>query len=69
MTAQASGGQTGQAAQCTGPGGVGLERLLHPSKVPKLHLYDGKKEGWEKFKHVFVAWSFTVHPKFPELLD
>ena len=44
-------------------------RLIHPSNVPKPHVYDGKREGWEKFKHVFTAWSSTVHPKFPELLE
>ena len=32
-------------------------------------MYDGKREGWEKFKHVFTAWSSTVHPKFPDLLE
>ena len=46
-----------------------LTRLIHPSSVPKPHVYDGKREGWEKFKHVFTAWSSTVHPKFPELLE
>ena len=43
--------------------------LIHPSHVPKPQVYDGKKEGWEKFKHVFTAWCSTVHPRYPELLS
>ena len=42
-------------------------KLIHPSNVPKPPIYSGKKEEWERFKHVFVAWSSTVHPKFPDL--
>ena len=61
--------QPSSGTQGTGSGGTGLDRLIHPSNVPKPHLYDGRKEGWEKFKHVFVAWSSTVHHRFPELLE
>ena len=43
--------------------------LIHPSHVPKPHTFNGKKEEWEKFKHVFVAWSSTVHERYPELLE
>lgn len=43
--------------------------LIHPSNVPKPPIFTGKKEEWEKFKHVFVAWSSTVHGKYPELLE
>ncbi|CAE7335487.1 unnamed protein product, partial [Symbiodinium pilosum] len=43
--------------------------LIHPSHVPKQHTFNGKKEEWEKFKHVFVAWSSTVHERYPELLE
>ena len=43
--------------------------LIHPSNVPKPPIYNGRKEDWEKFKHVFVAWTSTVHSSFPELLE
>ena len=43
--------------------------LIHPSNVPKPPTYNGKKEEWEKFKHIFTAWSSTVHGKYPELLE
>ena len=43
--------------------------LIHPSNVPKPPIYNGRKEDSEKFKHVFVAWTSTVHPNFPELLE
>lgn len=43
--------------------------LTHPSNVPKPPIYNGKKEEWEKFKHIYVAWSSTVHARFPELLE
>ena len=42
-------------------------KLIHPSNVPKPPIYSGEKEECERFKHVFVAWSSTVHPKFPDL--
>lgn len=58
--------QPSRGTQGTGSGGTGLDRLIHPSNVPKPHLYDGRKEGWEKFKHVFVAWSSTVHRRLLE---
>lgn len=61
--------QAQTAAQSSAQSSTDLSRLIHPSNVPKPHVYDGKKEGWEKFKHVFVAWASTVHPKFPELLE
>ena len=37
--------------------------------MPKPHTFNGKKEEWEKFKQVFVAWSSTVHECYPELLE
>ena len=59
--AAARAAQTAQANQ---------ERsLIHPSNVPKPPTYNGKKEEWEKFKHIFIAWSSTVHGKYPELLE
>ena len=44
-------------------------QLIHPSNVPKPPVYNGKKEEWEKFKHIFMAWSSTVHGDYPGLLD
>ena len=43
--------------------------LIHPSNVPKPPISTGRKEDWEKFKHVFVAWTATVHPNLPEMLE
>lgn len=45
------------------------KELIHPSHVPKPHTFNGKKDEWEKFKHVFIAWSSTVHERYPELLE
>ena len=56
-------------ASSTQQAGVEMTKLIHPSNVPKPQVWDGKREGWEKFKHVFVAWSSTVHPKYPEMLE
>ena len=42
---------------------------IHPSNVPKPPVYNGKKEEWEKFKHIFMAWSSTIHGDYPGLLD
>ena len=43
------------------------KELIHPSHVPKPHTFNGKKDEWEKFK--FIAWSSTVHERYPELLE
>ena len=40
-------------------------QFIHPSNVPKPPVYNGKKEEWEKFKHIFMAWSSTVHGDYP----
>ena len=67
--AQQTQAQAQTQVQTQSQSSTDLTRLIHPSNVPKPHVYDGKREGWEKFKHVFMAWSSTVHPKFPELLE
>ena len=68
QTTQLAQAQQAQASS-TQPAGVEMTKLIHPSNVPKPQVWDGKREGWEKFKHVFVAWSSTVHPKYPEMLE
>ena len=57
------------AGQATGSAERKEKELIHPSHVPKPHTFNGKKEEWEKFKHVFMAWSSTVHERYPELLE
>ena len=64
------GQQAAAAAAATTASSEKKEKgLNHPSHVPKPHVFNGKKEEWEKFKHVFVAWSSTVHERYPELLE
>ena len=70
-TAQAAG-VTAQAAGAAAQAAASpkeSKQLIHPSNVPKPHQYNGKKEEWEKFRHVFTAWSSTVHADYPALLD
>ena len=64
------GQQAAAAAAATTASAEKKEKdLIHPCHVPKPHTFNGKKEEWEKFKHVFVAWSSTVRERYPELLE
>ena len=37
--------------------------------IPKPPVFDGKRESWERWKYVFVAWSSTVNAAYPGLFD
>ena len=77
-TAQAAGVTAQAAGETAHAAGVAAQaaaaprehkQLIHPSNVPKPHQWNGKKEEWEKFRHVFTAWSSTVHARYPSLLE
>ena len=55
--------------QASSSSGSRETQLIHPSDLPKPPQYNDKKEEWEKFKHIFMAWTSTVHKDFPRLLD
>ena len=47
------------------PGG----RLVDPRNIPKPPSFSGRKEDWERWKHVFLSWLGTIHDKYPGLLN
>ena len=55
--------------QASSSSGSKETQLIHPSNVPKPPQYNGRKEEWEKFKHIFTAWTSRVHKDFPKMLD
>ena len=47
-----------------------LDQLrVDPRNIPKPPMFSGKKEDWERWKHVFVSWLSTIHARYPELLS
>ena len=43
--------------------------LVDSRNIPKPPVFDGKRESWERWKYVFVAWSSTVNAAYPGLFD
>jgi len=43
--------------------------LVDSRNIPKPPVFDGKRESWERWKYVFVAWSSTVNVVYPSLFD
>ena len=43
-------------------------QLVDARNIPKPPVFDGKRESWERWKYVFVAWASTVNVAYPGLL-
>lgn len=43
--------------------------VVDPRNIPKPPIFDGKRENWERWKYVFVAWASTVNQAYPGLFD
>ena len=44
-------------------------QLVDARNIPKPPVFDGKRESWERWKYVFVAWASTVNVAYPGLFD
>jgi hypothetical protein len=53
-----------------GPGSNLEETQIVDSRnISKAPIFDGKRENWERWKYVFVAWVSAVNAGFPGLLE
>eukprot|EP00435_Cladocopium_sp_Y103_P049748 s990_g15.t1 len=58
LSARAASSQHAEASQ-----------LVDARNIPKPPVSDGKRENWERWKYVFVAWASTVNVAYPGLFD
>ena len=42
---------------------------MDPRNIPKPPSFSGRKEDWERWKHVFLSWLGTIHSRYPGLLN
>ena len=43
--------------------------MVDPRNIPKPPLFDGKRESWERWKYIFLAWVSTVNTAYSDLLE
>ena len=48
---------------------VDESQVVDSRNIPKPPVFDGKRENWERWKYVFVAWASTVNVAYPGLFD
>ncbi|CAE7242490.1 RE2 [Symbiodinium sp. CCMP2592] len=44
-------------------------RLVDPRNIPRPPTFSGRKEDWERWKHIFMSWIGTIHARYPGLLN
>ena len=48
---------------------IGDSRLVDPRNIPKPPLFDDKRESWERWKYIFLAWASTVNTAYSAPLE